>query len=164
MSDNQKHALRLFELLLSSERKEGRRQRGTTLLCRPEPLEEYRRMTDEEFCRGWVFRLGPHFADALDITLDRRMRAKKPYHVWTQGTGFHFRQGYTIHRADNEQVIQIQEAKAAVPGTAGVERDPGFVRAQFYVPNSGQFIWRKDALRDMTQDELVRYLIAGESL
>lgn len=162
MTDGQRHALRLLDLLLADQTRGQRSMRGTTLLCRPEPLEEYRCMTDEEFCQGWAYRLGPHFVDALDIALDRRMRDKKPYYAWTQGTRFAFKVGHTLHRTDESGVVQVMEAKEASSARDGVTREPGSVRVQVYAPAAEPTIWEKTSVLNVTQDAFVRYLITGE--
>jgi hypothetical protein len=41
------------------------------------------------------------------------------------------------------------------------KRNPGFVRMQTYIRDSGPTTWKKDQLLDMTQDELVAFLITG---
>ncbi|MDL2279048.1 hypothetical protein LJC15_00090 [Desulfovibrio sp. OttesenSCG-928-G11] len=160
MNPEQEHAIRLLQELLQPQEK--RNTRNTALLCRTESLEEYRRISEEEFCRGWSYRLGPHFAEALDLSLDRRVKKKIPYFVWTQGSAFKFKAGYVLHKADGSVLIQIQEAQNAVPAKGGIKRDPGMVRLQFYIPGQDGRLWQKGLLTDMSQDDFVRYLITGK--
>lgn len=159
MNEYQQHALRVLAELTTS--KNDRNTRGVVLLCRLTPLEAYRRIPEDEFCRGWAFCVGPHFAEALDCQLQSRKRNKKSYSVWTQGSAFSFKQGYTIHRADGGMIVQVLKAKEAIPGRKTIKRDSGYITAQCFAPNSGETIWKKDAIINMTHDEFVRFLITG---
>ena len=45
----------------------------------------------------WAFILPKAFSSALDISLETRMKNKKPYDVWTQGENFSFKEGDTFY-------------------------------------------------------------------
>ena len=160
MKPHQTHALKLLDLLIA-DAGTGKQARGTMLLSCVNAREGYARIPEEEFCPEWVYTVGPHFADALDISLQRRKRDKKDYHVWTQGTAFAFRDGYTIHKTDGSMAVQVMAGKSATPARDGVKRDPGSVLAQTYTRADDSGAWKAAQLLSGSQDDFVRYLICG---
>lgn len=94
--------------------------------------------------------------------------------IWTQGSGFAFREGYTIHDAPEalnlpwgdalrvlNTSIQITQASPAVPATGDKARDPGHVTFRIYKPNEDRTRMEAVEERSVTQDEFVRMLICG---
>ncbi len=158
MNKNQTHALRILKDATTPKDKQ---RRGTELITCLEPKEGYGPLP-EDFCQGWAFKLGPSFADALDIIFQQRKRNKKSYSVWTQGSRFDFKQGYTIHSTDGKTVVQVAEASPVEPGGGGIKRDPGKIELKFYSAQDGPKIWKLERTETMTQDDLVRLLILGD--
>lgn len=159
MNKFQEHALNVLEKILQPSGK--RNTRSTRLLCRLEPLEAYKAIPEAEFCQGWAYTVGPHFAEALDIELQQRKKNKQSYYIWTQGSAFAFHPGYTIHKADGSELLQIQDAKESSPGRESMQREPGTVWVQCYIPSTGPTIWQKSSLTQISQDDFVRHLITG---
>ena len=153
-------ALALLQNLIPA--KVGKRMfRSESLLPLDAPLLGYVRLPAEDFCRGWAFRVGMCFADALDLSLDRRVKSKTPYYQWTQGSRFRFTEGYQLARADGERLFIVLEALEAEPAAPGSPRVPGRVVLQEFVRREGPSIWKKSRHLTMTQDDLVRMLIVG---
>lgn len=158
MNPEQKHALRVLHEIL----RPGSKIRGTALLGLTGPCEGYKPLPDNEFCQGWAFKVGTHFADALDISLQRRLRNKQPYYIWTQGSAFSFKPGYTLQKSSGETLVQVVEAKSAIPARTDEERDPGLVLVEFHQAGSRPGTWCKHGICHLSQDEFVRFLITGE--
>lgn len=94
--------------------------------------------------------------------------------IWTQGSGFAFREGYTVHDAPEalnlpwsdalrvlNTSIQITQASPAVPAAGDKARDPGHVTFRVYKPNEDRTQMEAVEERSVTQDEFVRILICG---
>ena len=48
---------------------------------------------NSDYFTDWAFTLPKAYSSALDISLETRMKNKKPYDVWTQGENFSFKSG-----------------------------------------------------------------------
>jgi hypothetical protein len=96
------------------------------------------------------------------VKLQRRLRKKKSYYVWTQGSAFAFAVGYTMTRTDMSELVQVVEAYEAEPARDRIQRDPGQIRCEVYTPDdSPGKVWKFSQAMTMSQDDFVRFLITG---
>ncbi|UZP67633.1 hypothetical protein N1030_01315 [Desulfovibrio mangrovi] len=159
MNEQQDAALKLLVAMLAPS---ARDNRDTRLLCCPERDVVHSSLRESPLFCGWCFRVDTCFLDPLDIKYQQRAVNKVKYDVWTQGSAFSFKVGHTFYRKDGQMLIQVHDAKESVPGRAESERDSGYVLVQCYEPNNGPTKWKTAETFGMTQDEFVRYLIAGD--
>ncbi len=160
MNIYQKHALNLLQTLVFSAENTNS-MRSEKLLCRLEPLIEYANITQEDFCKDWTYNLGTCFSDTLDCKLQQRTRNKEKYWLWTQGSNFDFKQGYTIHKADGSLAIQIEIATPAVK-SKDEQRDPGLVVLKTYAATHRNPAFIPQELHRTTQDGFIAFLITGQ--
>lgn len=124
MNEHQEKALALLRGLTPATITK-RPQRETTLLALGGPAPEgYGPLPDQGLFAGWAFRMGTWFCSSLDIVLQRKLRDKTPYHAWTQGSLFHFRVGYTMPRLDGGLLLQVSEARPAIPAFFSIDAWP----------------------------------------
>jgi hypothetical protein len=80
---------------------------------------------------GWAFRAGRWYRNALDILYTPRSVNRRIHHEWTQGSAFHFREGYTtgsmcweleLGGRRGQAVVQVLEARPAAPAAVTVHR------------------------------------------
>ena len=161
MNEQQQRDAALLKKLIT-ETPCSRQARGFTLLGTSSPMEEGQPFP-ENFCKGWAFKSGRHYANALDILYQIRKHNKKSYAFWTQGTKFYFKEGYTTERHDMTMAVQVKKAHEAIPQTETSARDPGVVQAAVYIPADPPQIWKYSHSLDITQDDFVHLLITGEA-
>lgn len=137
----------------------------------------------------WYMCVPSFFNNALDIKFIERVKTikqqdqenpnskvkkiKKTELVWTQGSAFFFEEGCTLYDTINGYLewseaikkiklcIQIIKSVEATPRIADLDRDPGSITFKILVPNQEKT--KLTPLGDyiMTQDEFIRFLIAG---
>lgn len=130
---------------------------------------------------AWAFCVPPYFNDALDIRLMERVQVKnkkiiRRYLEWSQGSLFGFSLGDVIYDvyldpkqcwAEHLKVLNIalqfkQAASADLSGEGdSAYRFPGHVECAVFTPNGTRSEIIERGRITMTQDELVRVLIAG---
>jgi len=113
------------------------------------------------------------FNEALDIKQTERILHKKKTIVWTQGSWFSFKQGDTVYdTAEAYKVwsealksiglcVKVKMAHSAVPSAGASERFPGSVTFSILSPNKARNKLVERAEHTMSQDDFVRFLIAG---
>lgn len=89
------------------------RKRTSKLLVSPESSAPCSRCP-EPWCHTWEFRPGPYHGEALDVQLLRRKEKERTFLEWTQGSWFHFREGYVVYAHDG-MALQIIESQPAEP-------------------------------------------------
>ena len=156
--------------LVASMITRSREQRGLeTLLPQEGPMPE-----------DWLFSMGRHFNDALDIRYQKRVTNKKERMVWTQGSAFNFPVGYTVDSTDGCIRIQVLKSRPVDPTASSVKtgfaaaflpvhegldnvfRDPGHALCAVYAKDMrNDFPYKLIGSIDLTQDELVLLLIKG---
>jgi hypothetical protein len=157
MNSNQKVAVNLLDILIDPQSSIGK---GTQLLCCPDKSPVYSGLRDLPLFEGWAFWVEDCFLPALDITRQTRTDNKQQFSVWTQGSAFSFKEGAILYRPDGASMIQITDARAAIPAKSNEERDPGYVLVQCYKCVHKPKLWEHIDTLPMTQDEFVRLLIA----
>jgi len=82
----------------------------------------------------WAFPIGKHFQEALDIRLTTQVTDKIATPIWTQGSRFEFREGYTIYDVMTDNLswldalqrlsvaFQIKKSSPAIPATNDLAR------------------------------------------
>ena len=60
--------------------------------------------------KDWAFNVPYAFRDALDMRYEQRMKKKKPYMAWTQGTAISFKSGDTLTAKDIKRTVQVKFA------------------------------------------------------
>jgi hypothetical protein len=147
-------------------RERSTRENRVTELLR-DPLANY--------ADGWYMCVPAVFNDALDIKQTERVQNKEKSLVWTQGSSFSFKEGDTLYDTpDAYQIwsealksislcIQVKSASSAgfTDGAAG--RSPGSVTFLIFRPNNDRSKIIEIAQHTMSQDDFVRFLIAGPS-
>lgn len=168
MTEAQKRSLTLLERI-TPHATTKRNRRSSELLCsvavKP-PYDKRPEEWEEGWCEGWAFCVHPSMAAALDIQLVPRVMRGKRTLEWTQGSGFDFHEGYTIHDV-KEAYLRMGEAlqhinisiriikatpaepaspaeaakpatltKPAQPARPAMPREPGSVTYQVYKPNA----------------------------
>ena len=109
----------------------------------------------------------------MDIKQTDRIENKKKSRVWTQGSSFSFKAGDTLYdTVEAYQVwpkalktiticVQVKMASSAGPSEGGTGRCSGSVTFTILTPNGDRSkIFERDE-HTMSQDEFVRFLIAG---
>ncbi len=144
--------------------KSSREKRSTDLL--KDPL----RIAD-----GWYMCVPPCFNGALDIKQTIRIKNKSQALTWTQGAWFSFGVGDSLYdTADGYKpwssalrvlrlCVQVKAATSVGLTEDGSRRYPGFVTFALLAPNSARTRLLERAQYAVSQDEFVRFLIAGPS-
>ena len=117
---------------------------------------------------GWTFAVKDSFGRALDIHLTERIKFGKHYWVWTQGTNYKFKQGYTLYNSPEgwphpnvTTWVQITEASDVVPETKHSTGHPGLVIFDLYYRNIDGSAIKDDSPKICTQAEFVHFLRTG---
>jgi len=113
---------------------------------------------------GWAFAIDGLFKRVLDIRLTERVKNKKSYWIWTQGTNFKFKRGYTLYNSPEgwphpnvTTWVQITEAT-----DAGTTSDPdGLVIFDLYYRHIDGTAIKDEKPRICTQIEFVQFLQSG---
>lgn len=155
-----------LDLTQDPTEKKGRTKRLTDLLKQPE---------DDEETGEWFMCVPSCFNNAMDIrqtTLEGELQ-------WTQGSTFSFKTGDTLYDTPKAYfhweeavrhlkiAIQVQAATDAIPEKRSKEkgvlapRNPGAVRIIILLPNPDRTSLVPLGQFQLTQDEFVRFLIAG---
>ena len=157
------NALQILDRLIKPETK---RQRRLTELLRPPEVDSY----------DWFMFVPTCFNAALDIQQTIRMIEKQETLQWTQGSTFSFSVGDIIYNTAkayekwSEAVKHIRycfhvtDATPVAPANGSAHRKPGKVKFDLLVPNEAGTSLTRSSSHDMTQDEFVRFLIAGSTL
>jgi hypothetical protein len=155
----------LDRLLETSVSKAGKTKRSDrTIECLKSP--------EDDDGKDWHACLPPCFNDALDI---RRTEVAGQL-IWTQGSAFSFKKGDVIYigrqsRSETDgneeaqsfrQCIQITAAGEAKPASAEEPRDPGKVVFCIYKCGNNGTSFEPQKFVEMTQDDLVSFLISGD--
>ena len=155
------HALNMLDRLI--RQKPTRENRVTELLKDP----------TAESPEGWFMCVPACFNDALDIKQTQRVQGKKKSIVWTQGSSFAFKAGDTLYdTADAYKVwsealksialcVQVKTASSAGASKRGTRRFPGLVTFSILTPDERRTKITERGEHTMSQDEFVRFLIAG---
>jgi hypothetical protein len=155
-------------------------------------VEQFLRQRDPADNDGWAYYLPSCYNSALDIHLTPKLQPppcnfsweawpKKKRctrscekKIWTQGANFSFGRGDMIYDTpagykdwslaikEIETVLQISSASAAAPKDGANPRYSGRVEFRIFRPNSDRTALDEHESAMFTQDEFVRYLIAGE--
>mgnify|MGYP001386779578 CR=1 FL=1 len=127
--------------------------------------------TDHE--DDWSMSLPPAFNDALDIKQTERVEGGNKVTRWTQGSLFSFKPGDTIYDTPKAYgiwsealkhlnlCVQVKDATSVSAGEANQGRTAGSVTFTILTPDNdrSQLVARGD--HTLTQDDFVRFLIAG---
>jgi len=146
---------------------------------RTKRLTELLKAPDDEQSAGWFMCAPSCFNNALDIRQTPRKKDGKESLVWTQGSAFSFKAGDTIYDTpkayskwgealkDLSLSVQVDQATDATPEKRSVDagsivpRNSGIVRFSFFTPNDQKTALIKRGNTQLTQDELVLFLIKG---
>jgi hypothetical protein len=143
--------------------KSTREKRGTDLLKDP----------TAETTDGWYMCVPSCFNESLDIKRTVRVKGKKKDLVWTQGSWFSFKRGDTVYDTPEAYkvwsdalkhiglCVQIKTASNVGLSQGNSERFSGSVTFSIMTPdkNRSQILDRDE--HTMSQDDFVRFLIAG---
>jgi hypothetical protein len=127
-----------------------------------------------ETAEGWYMCVPSCFNDALDIKqTERVVNKKKKTLVWTQGSSFHFNTGDTIYDTPDAYKVwsealktigvsvQVKTGASAGPTEGGIGRFAGSVTFAILTPNKDRSKVVERGEYSMSQDDFVRFLIAG---
>ncbi len=149
-------------------------------LIREKPTRE-NRLTDllkdplAEIAEGWYMCVPPWFNEALDIKQTERIENKKKTRKWTQGASFSFKPGDTVYDSPDAYkvwfealktislCIQVKTASNAGCTEPGMGRSAGLVTFSILTPNKDRSKIVERGEHTMSQDDFVRFLIAGPS-
>lgn len=141
LNEKQIHALKVIDDLIAQEKEKPRIANDSCFIPTFAAKPEWSKMPNEwaeDWCQGWAFDVGTHFAEAFAISLDQFVENKKIIMKWVQRTAFNFRPGYVIHTygkkyqdlpwgsqvAHNPICFQVKDAKEATPWRHGVKAKP----------------------------------------
>jgi len=122
---------------------------------------------------GWYMCVPSCFNDALDIKRTERVKSRKKRLVWTQGSWFSFKRGDTVYDTPDAYkvwsealksinlCVQIKMASNAGPSDGASERFSGSVAFAILTPNKARSKLVERAEHTISQDDFVRFLIAG---
>lgn len=156
-----KNALRVLDTLTDA---------ATT---RQKRLLELLRPADAKSTPDWFMCVPKCFNDSLDIRLTQRTVQGHISMAWTQGSAFSFRQGDILYDTEvayenwSEALktmslgVQVTHAAAAKPTSDGDSRYAGSVTFELLVPDKSKSRLVAKESRTMSQDDFVRFLIAG---
>ena len=139
-------------------------------------LTDLLRPNDAENTPDWFFCVPACFNLALDIKQTPRVLVPKtpPVPVWTQGREFAFKPGDVFYDKPMAQhdwpsilrhvamCVQITAAQDATSPTPPEERSPGSVTFDILMPDKDHARLVKFTQHVLTQDDFVRFLVAGE--
>jgi hypothetical protein len=147
------------------------RERST----RENRITELLRDPKAKYADGWYMCVPTCFNEALDIKQTERVQNKKKILVWTQGSFFSFKEGDTLYDTPDAYkvwsealkcislCIQVKSASSAGPTDGSAGRSPGSVTFSIFTPNSDRSKIIEIGNHTMSQDDFVRFLIAGPS-
>lgn len=145
--------------------KSTREQRSTSLLKQP----------SDQHDNGWHMFLPSCFNEALDIKLTERVQKKKTVTIWTQGSSFSFKAGDTIYDTHYARevwteslkrfnlCVHVDAAAAAFTPKGSAGRSIGTVAFSVFTPNEERNKLVLRSVHTMSQDDFVKFLIAGPS-
>jgi len=138
------------------------------------------RLTDllSEFPGGyadnWYMQIPDVFRGAVDIQQTIRVSAGKQQLVWTQGSTFSFKVGDTLYDtpdAYQEWATALKKLRLCVAVKSATDSRPvskdnpkrhaGYVAFEIFKPNRDRSAVEKVGEQSCSQDEFVRFLIAG---
>lgn len=158
-----REALSILECLTSDSSK---RQKRLTRLLKP---------ADAEHANGWFMCVPSCFNNSLDIRRTERSEGGRKALVWTQGSAFSFAEGDVIYDTlDDERpwsdalkklslCVQVRRALSAQPPSEQAPRFPGSITFDVLKPDKSGTEIVKLCQHIMSQDDFVRFLIAGPS-
>lgn len=153
-------ALKLLEEIVTNGK--GRQRRFTELIRSPTEADS-----------DWFMCVPTCFNGALDIQQTIRIVDSRETLTWTQGTNFSFAAGDRIYDTSKaydqwsealkhiHYCIHVTHATAVRPSETSVPRKTGSVTFELLVPNPSHSGLTFAATHTSTQDELVRFIIAG---
>lgn len=131
-------------------------------------LELLANFDENGLASGWMFAIKESFKIALDIRLTERVKDKKTYWVWTQGTNFKFKQGYTLYNSPEgwphpnvTAWVQVTEAMDTTPATQHTEGSSGLVIFDLYFRHIDGSAIKDDRPKICNQAEFVTFLKTG---
>ena len=136
-------------------------------------MEKLLKDPSTESGEGWYMCVPSCFNEALDIKRTERVKNKNKRLVWTQGSWFSFKRGDTIYDTPDaykvwsealESIslcVQVKIAYNAGPSDGVSERFSGSVTFSILTPNKTRTKVVERAEHTMSQDDFVRFLIAG---
>lgn len=131
-------------------------------------LKELLKDPEAESNSNWHMAVPPCFNDALDI----KWNCGAPNSGWTQSGCFAFKTADTLYDTPHAYkvwsealkhinlCVQIESASSAGQGEEGT-RYPGSITLAFFTPNADRTKIVKRGTHSMTQDDFIRFLIAG---
>ncbi|RPJ73337.1 MAG: hypothetical protein EHM20_12405 [Alphaproteobacteria bacterium] len=143
--------------------KSKKKNRSMTLLKAP----------DAKVSNGWYMYVPPCFNESLDIRRTERVIAKKKELVWTQGSWFSFKRGDTLYDTPKAYQVwsealkyiglclQIKAASNVEIFKDNRERFSGSVTFLILIPDKNRIKIIERNEHTMSQDDFVRFLIAG---
>lgn len=126
-----------------------------------------------ETAEGWFMCVPPFFNDALDLKQTERVKKKEKILVWTQGSSFSFGIGDVLYDTPNANkvwseaikslnlCVQVETASSAGPIEGEARRFAGSVTFRILTPNKDRSKLIERGKHTMSQDDFVRFLIAG---
>lgn len=126
-----------------------------------------------ETTSGWYMCVPSCFNDALDIKMTERVVNKKKTLVWTQGSSFYFKIGDIIYDTPDAYkvwsealkttrlCVQVKNGISAGPIGNTTSRFSGSVTFAILTPNKDRSGIVERGEHSMSQDDFVRFLIAG---
>jgi hypothetical protein len=141
-------------------------------------LLELLRSPDAKVTSDWYMCVPAFFNEALDIRMTQRMKQGIQQLVWTQGSTFSFKEGDKIYDTAKAYLqwsealrhirlcVSVRSAVNSAPeqNKAGVvvrPRNPGKVLFTLLSPNAEKTRIVEYEEHELTQDDFVRFLIAG---
>lgn len=151
-------ALAVLKTLCSREGVKGRRKLTTV-------LSEFA----DGYSDGWCFDVSKAFRPALAITYEEVKENGRSRMQWKQGASFNFSRGDTLYdtkaaykdRANANVCVQVKSATGVKLPGGDEPRDSGTVIFDLLVQDENRRRFVSKGLETTTQDEFVRFLIAG---
>lgn len=126
------------------------------------------------YADGWYMRIPDAFRGALDVQQTIRVSGGKQQLVWTQGSTFTFKVGDALYDTPDAYqewatalkkirlCVAVKSANDARPiSKDNPKRHAGYVAFEILKPNRDRSAVEKVGEQSCSQDEFVRFLIAG---
>ncbi len=133
----------------------------------------------QECPKHWAVQLPSAFNIALDIERTDRVvkseSARSKEKVWTQGSAFAFSAGDIMYDTSNAYLewftalksvgfmFEVVRAASAMPRQKDTPRYPGSVLLRVSKPNKDRTMMKEVGLVELTQDDLVHFVITGQN-
>jgi|TARA_B110001469_G_C9558319_1_gene276934 hypothetical protein len=108
---------------------------------------------------SWKFEVPFAFRDALDLKYEQRVKNKKPYMVWIQGSILRFKDGDAIKSKCGSRAVQVQYANPMGWDTSKNEMYEGSVVYEDFTISDGKYM--KSGQHSCTQMKFLEMLIYG---